>query len=119
MARGSALSESKNALYTSIAAVSFAALVVGAQCVAASAVKKDPTIQTYHLFGIGVIWLAGFCLFLITLLLAWIRYRSVPHEERAAHPAVREATAISLMLSFLFLAYEAIRIVSVHLTQSQ
>lgn len=110
MARRRTLSISKNALYTSLAALALGVLVVGTRLSAANVVKTVPNSQSFHLIGFGFIWIYAIGFFLLCLWLAWSRFRSVPDEERLAHPVIRKVTLGSLLLSLAIIAFEALLI---------
>jgi hypothetical protein len=102
------LSATKDALYTTIAAASFAALALGAILFARSMVKRDPTTQSYHLIGFTMIWFVAMGFFFIVFISAWFKYFTVPHEERKGWSLfLRGATLYLLIITTGFLTVEA------------
>jgi hypothetical protein len=101
------LSATKDALYITIATVCLAALVFGTQLFMRSAVKRDPSTQSFHLIGFGCIWYAAMGFLLVSVLAAWFKYFTVPQEERnGANLFLRGTTLYLLIITTGFLAIE-------------
>ena len=102
------LSMTKDALYTTIAAFSLAALALSAILFARRVVKKDPTTQSFHLIGFGFIWFAAMGYFVIALFKSWSKFLAVPYEERQGmNMFLRFITLCLLIISSIFLLIQA------------